>query len=321
MLNFAFVGNPGTGKTVTAEIFSDLLEQSGARNGHKFVHMTASQALQKGGKGFASELESLTGGKKKGMGPPSRPLCRYQNVEVICGDEGKLYPGIIDYIDKAKKLFNIKYADGRLEEDVEEKRVFALGEKGNVGGVLFLDEAYDLDPANNREGKLILAGKEMREKRDKIFFFSFLLLDIMQAAEEHRDTISIILAGYQDDIEKKLYSFNSGMSSRFQTVPFEDFTELELRDIWTGLCDKYEYSIDNKATRVAVARIARGRKLKGINFVFFFFEFLYDLFSFFERFWKCSNGSQNVFENCRRGQKSRNNHSGRCCGKKTQSKD
>jgi hypothetical protein len=70
---------------------------------------------------------------------------------VKCGAEEKLIPGVIESIDKTKKLYEIKYPNATIEEDVAESRISALGEKGNVGGVLFLDEAYDLDPANNRE--------------------------------------------------------------------------------------------------------------------------------------------------------------------------
>jgi AAA+ superfamily predicted ATPase len=245
VLNFAFVGNPGSGKTVTAELFASLLEQSGARSGHKFVQMTASQALQKGAAAFSAQLETLTGGKK-GVGPPPTPLRRNMAVEVECEGGQRLCQGVINSIDKSSGTYEIKYADGTIEEDVKQSRIFYPGQKTAIGGVLFLDEAYDLDPANNRDGKLILA-------------------DLMQAAEEHRDTISIILAGYQDDIEKKLYSFNSGMASRFQTVQFDDFTEAELKGIWTDLGEKYKWTVDRKATNVAVARIARGRNLKGFG--------------------------------------------------------
>lgn len=57
-LNFCFVGNPGTGKTTVAEIFVELLSQAGARAGHKFLSMKASEALRKGATVFALELSS-----------------------------------------------------------------------------------------------------------------------------------------------------------------------------------------------------------------------------------------------------------------------
>lgn len=43
--------------------------------------------------------------------------------------------------------------------------------------------------------------------------------------------MTIILAGYKDDIENKLYAFNPGMASRFQNVVFDDFNEFELGQV------------------------------------------------------------------------------------------
>ncbi len=60
-----------------AELFAELLEQSGARAGHKFVSMTGAEALRKGSKLFASELASLTGGKQ-GVGPPPDKIQGYR---------------------------------------------------------------------------------------------------------------------------------------------------------------------------------------------------------------------------------------------------
>jgi hypothetical protein len=177
-LNFAFVGNPGTGKTTVARLFAELLEQAGARAGHRFVQMTASQALRKGAKTFATEMAALTGSSKS-VGPPPRPLRRGANVEVDVG--GKRYPAEIVRVDSDKKVYDVKFTDATVEENVAERRVQPVGEGQAVGGVLFLDEAYDLDPANNADGRAILA-------------------EIMSVAEDHRDTVTIILAGYKDDM-------------------------------------------------------------------------------------------------------------------------
>ena len=62
-------------------------------------------------------------------------------------------------------------------------------------GVLFIDEAYQLDPAKNSEGKAIVN-------------------QLLTAAEEKRETLSIIFAGYKDDTEEKLYAYNPGLKSR-----------------------------------------------------------------------------------------------------------
>ena len=60
-----------------------------------------------------------------------------------------------------------------------------------MGGVLFIDEAYDLDPLNDSKGKPIVN-------------------EILTECENNRDQISVILAGYEDDFEKKFFSYNAG---------------------------------------------------------------------------------------------------------------
>ena len=73
-------------------------------------------------------------------------------------------------------MFTVEYTDGKIEENVSKKRIHPLGASESMGGVFFLDEAYDLDPQSNSEGKSILA-------------------ELMYVAEEHRDTVTIVLAG------------------------------------------------------------------------------------------------------------------------------
>ncbi len=243
-MNYAFVGNPGTGKTTVAQLFAQLLEQAGARAGHKFVHMTATEALRKGSNVFSTELASLTGGRP-GVGPEGDDFRTGMNVEVLVN--GKLYPAQIKRKCSQKLLYTVAFPDKTEMEDVPEKQLRHINKGGSgVGGVLFLDEAYDLDPAKNPEGKTILA-------------------EIMTAAEEHRGKLTIILAGYKQDIEDKLYSFNAGMPSRFQTVLFEDFTQEQLADVWKRFCGESEWDGSDLVTRVASHRVAAGIGRKGFG--------------------------------------------------------
>ena len=97
---------------------------------------------------------------------------------------------------------------------------------GKPGGVLFIDEAHMLDPAKNSG-----AGRAIFNA-------------IMDAAEDSRKDLTIVLAGYKDDIEQKLYAFNIGMKSRFKDVEFNDYNEPELRKIWGKLLEKYVIDFD-----------------------------------------------------------------------------
>lgn len=245
-LNFLFVGNPGTGKTVSAELFGKILQQSGARAAYKFVKMTAGEALRKGAKQFAAEVAVLTGGRK-GVGPPPEQVLRKgMPVEVVVPKTGEKYPGKISQVDAQKNVYSVDYSDGTQEESVPRNRILAIGESKNVGGVLFVDEAYDLDPKNNTEGRAILN-------------------EIMSVAEEFRDSVTIILAGYKDDIKQKLVAFNAGMSSRFKTVNFADFSQDQIAAIWSKNCKDNAFKCERDVTNVAARRIARGIGRKGFG--------------------------------------------------------
>lgn len=117
--------------------------------------------------------------------------------------------------------------------------------KNAMGGVLFIDEAHGLDPANSKEGRSIVT-------------------QLLTVAENKRTEISIIIAGYKDEIEDKLYGADPGFKSRFRTIPFDDFNNDELRSILVGNIKKQTWAIDDKrVVDVAARRIARGRGIKG----------------------------------------------------------
>jgi len=225
--------------------------------------MTASQALRKGSSKFATELASLTGGDSN-VGPPPETLREGMQVEVLHlkkelgfgGEEilvDKYYPGKISNVhdDVSPHTYDVVYTDGTSEKKIpimenQKEKIKAIGSSGTVGGVLFLDEAYDLDPANSSEGKAIMA-------------------EIMNAAEDHREKVTIILAGYKDDIENKLYSYNSGMPSRFIDIQFDDFTEPQLKEIWEHRCKLGGYESEANASNVAARRLRRLAERKGFG--------------------------------------------------------
>jgi DNA polymerase III delta prime subunit len=84
-------------------------------------------------------------------------------------------------------------------------------------GTLFVDEVYQLDPVGNGEGRAITNL-------------------VMRAAEDDRDKLTVIVAGYEDDIRNKWLASNEGLRSRFpRDVTFDDFSEDELRSVFMGV--------------------------------------------------------------------------------------
>ena len=109
-------------------------------------------------------------------------------------------------------------------------------------GVLFIDEAYTLNPSRSADGKAIAE----------------LLLDV---SESQRHEITIILAGYKDDIEEQLFNFNSGFASRFPHIlTFDDYSEAELGSIFRHMCVGNHWKYANEdVIKAAARRVSRGK--------------------------------------------------------------
>ncbi|BFO19817.1 hypothetical protein SHKM778_62050 [Streptomyces sp. KM77-8] len=158
----------------------------------------------------------------------------------------------------ARILGRVFYALGLLGGDhlVEAQRADLVGEylgqtavKANelidsaLGGVLFVDEAYSL--SNSGYGKGDAYGDEA-------------LQVLLKRAEDNRDHLVVILAGYPEGMDR-LLTANPGLSSRFTTrVDFPSYRPLELTSIGevlagrTGMCGR------GGAGRAAVDRRACG---------------------------------------------------------------
>jgi replication-associated recombination protein RarA len=112
--------------------------------------------------------------------------------------------------------------------------------------VLFIDEAYDLDPKSDTNGKPIVSE----------------LLDI---SENKRDSVSIILAGYEDDMNNKLFAYNDGLRSRFEPFHFEDFDPDELKTIWLETLNRRSWSCDATVTSVVTQKLSKMIGKKGFG--------------------------------------------------------
>lgn len=94
-----------------------------------------------------------------------------------------------------------------------------------IGGVLFIDEAYSL--CESEDDKI---GKEIVDA-------------LLKGIEDNRDNLVVILAGYQDDMERFI-SINPGLKSRFPNIiHFEDYTPYQMYAIAVNIAKSKGYKI------------------------------------------------------------------------------
>ena len=116
--------------------------------------------------------------------------------------------------------------------------------KRAMGGVLFIDEAYYLyRPENERD-----YGQEAIEI-------------LLQEMENNRDDLVVILAGYQDRMER-FFRSNPGLSSRVaHHIEFPDYTSAELYAIAKMMLEQLQYRLSPEA-EVAFQDYIERRKLR-----------------------------------------------------------
>lgn len=122
-----------------------------------------------------------------------------------------------------------------------------------IPGVMFIDEVYQLDPKNNNVGKSITNL-------------------IMEKTENEREKLTVIVAGYRNDVQEKWLAFNQGLPSRFpKEIIFDDFNEDELKLIFNHEIRNYDWeleptkSIKNPLKSVDIASIAAKRLSRNSN--------------------------------------------------------
>ena len=104
-----------------------------------------------------------------------------------------------------------------------------------LGGVLFIDEAYSLASGGEND-----FGREAIET-------------LLKAMEDHRDDLVVIVAGYDEPMERFIDS-NPGLQSRFNKyMYFADYTGEELMAMFRIHCKKNGYTLTPEAEEYAVA--------------------------------------------------------------------
>ena len=108
---------------------------------------------------------------------------------------------------------------GQTAIKVQQKVLSALG------GILFIDEAYSLATGSD------------------IDYGSEAVATLVKMMEDHRDELSVIVAGYQQEMEHFISS-NTGLRSRFQRyISFRDYEPFELVDIFALECKRHEIGL------------------------------------------------------------------------------
>ncbi|WP_107425879.1 right-handed parallel beta-helix repeat-containing protein, partial [Streptomyces milbemycinicus] len=101
-----------------------------------------------------------------------------------------------------------------------------------MGGVLFIDEAYSLAPAQGGGGN---------------DFAQEAIATLVKLMEDHRDSVVVIVAGYPNEMEHFIDS-NPGLSSRFnRTLMFEDYDTEELLRIVERHAASHQYALTDAA--------------------------------------------------------------------------
>ena len=98
----------------------------------------------------------------------------------------------------------------------------------SLDGVLFIDEAYALGNP---------------EKRDS---FSKECIDTLcEALTDHKSRLMVIIAGYEDELEKCFFNYNPGLQSRFiWRYKTDDYNAIELMQIFIKKIKEVSWNID-----------------------------------------------------------------------------
>jgi stage V sporulation protein K len=96
-------------------------------------------------------------------------------------------------------------------------------------GILFIDEAYTLSPSDGQDS----FGQEAIDT-------------LLKRMEDNRDSLVVIVAGYEDEMQRFIES-NPGFKSRFNKyISFDDYKPAELIEIFKSIVLKNNYKVSDE---------------------------------------------------------------------------
>lgn len=114
------------------------------------------------------------------------------------------------------------------------------------GGVLFIDEAYTIIDGVSGYGKEVVA-------------------TLIKEMEDNRDKLTVIIAGYKNDI-KRLLDSNEGFKSRIKEyLEFSDYNTAEMKDIFVSMAHSEGFVVSEEALDNFEIRCERERKLSSFG--------------------------------------------------------
>jgi SpoVK/Ycf46/Vps4 family AAA+-type ATPase len=118
-----------------------------------------------------------------------------------------------------------------------------------LGGVLFIDEAYELTPSEANGNDF---GKEAVE-------------EILKAMEDYRDQLVVIVAGYTEKMHLFIES-NPGLKSRFNHyIHFDDYSPSDLLQIFMSNCSDGDYVLQEAAQTLLSQWLAKHHQQGGTD--------------------------------------------------------
>ncbi len=122
--------------------------------------------------------------------------------------------------------------------------------KDAMDGVLFIDEAYTLVQVGG-------GGKDFGQEA---------IDTLLKSMEDHRDRISVIVAGYSSPMRQFINS-NPGLESRFtRYIDFEDYSVEELINIFMNLCADMQFKVTDSALKKIRIEFDHAWKMRGEGF-------------------------------------------------------